>query len=248
MSSIQITRPAAVAALCLLALGTAGCVRSPDGAIEYQSVRMWNDSRLKPLEQSPLPRGGSSSLMPPEGVVARGDIERSDPLVSGRRNGKLVRKIPLAVDHALLERGQNRYNVFCSPCHGLTGAGNGMIVSRGFPHPPDYGLQRLRDAPAGHYFEVVTHGYGVMYPYASRIEPEDRWAIISYIRLLQKKRPVVTEDPYDLEREQARQRDARGAPSPEQIEAETEPAPVAPDAAEPGATGSATGASTNAQE
>jgi mono/diheme cytochrome c family protein len=89
------------------------------------------------------------------------------------------------VTMALLQRGQQRFNINCSPCHGRTGEGNGMIVQRGFPHPPSYFSDKLLNAPNEHFYDVITHGYGVMYPYADRVEPADRWAIIAYIRALQ---------------------------------------------------------------
>jgi mono/diheme cytochrome c family protein len=92
---------------------------------------------------------------------------------------------PPPVTMALLERGRERFDINCSPCHGRTGEGDGMIVQRGFPHPPSYFSEKLRDAPNQHFYDVITHGYGVMYPYADRVEPADRWAITAYIRALQ---------------------------------------------------------------
>ncbi len=84
-----------------------------------------------------------------------------------------------------MQRGHERYYIYCSPCHGLDGKGDGMIVERGFPKPPSYHTDRLRAAPARHFFDVITKGYGVMYPYAARVTPEDRWAIVAYVRALQ---------------------------------------------------------------
>ncbi len=92
---------------------------------------------------------------------------------------------PPPVTTALLERGQQRFDIYCSPCHGRVGDGNGMIVQRGFPHPPSYDSEVLRKAPNQLFFDVITHGYGVMYPYGDRVEPADRWAIVAYIRALQ---------------------------------------------------------------
>lgn len=92
---------------------------------------------------------------------------------------------PPPVTLALLERGKQRFDINCSPCHGRLGDGNGMIVQRGFPHPPSYYIERLRQAPNQHFYDVITHGYGVMYPYADRVEPADRWSITAYIRALQ---------------------------------------------------------------
>jgi len=137
--------------------------------------------------------------------MARGERGSDDPVVTGRgADGKLVTKIPIAVTKAMLERGHERFNIYCSPCHNRIGDGRGMIVKRGFPHPPDYALVRLRNAPVGHFYDVITNGYGVMYSYAARVEQEDRWAVAAYIRALQAARPVVTVDPYEQERLRAR--------------------------------------------
>ena len=92
---------------------------------------------------------------------------------------------PPPVTMALLERGRQRFDIYCSPCHGRTGEGNGMIVQRGFPQPPTYFSERLRNASNQHFYDVITHGYGVMYPYSDRVTPADRWAIVAYIRALQ---------------------------------------------------------------
>ena len=107
---------------------------------------------------------------PPPGTVAR-DEEPAHP--------------PPPVTLALLHRGRERYGIFCAPCHGLSGTGNGMIVQRGFPQPPSYLSEKLREAPIEHFYDVITHGYGVMFPYAARVPPPDRWAIAAYIRALQ---------------------------------------------------------------
>ncbi|WP_333683755.1 c-type cytochrome [Pontibaca methylaminivorans] len=109
-----------------------------------------------------------------EGTVARGDLER-----------QRQRDRPPPVDAALLERGRERYDIFCAPCHGLTGRGDGRVVQRGFPAPPDYLSARLRAAPARHFVDVIANGYGVMFPYGARVAPRDRWAITAYIRALQ---------------------------------------------------------------
>lgn len=119
----------------------------------------------------------------PAGVVAQGDLERTARVAT-----------PPPVDERLLARGRERYDVFCSPCHGLSGRGDGMIVQRGFPAPPSYGEARLRAAPGRYIFDVITNGYGVMYPYASRVEPEDRWAIVAYVRALQEAQAAKVAD------------------------------------------------------
>jgi mono/diheme cytochrome c family protein len=91
----------------------------------------------------------------------------------------------MPVTRDVLARGRERYNIYCTPCHDRLGEGRGMIVQRGFPPPPSYHIDRLRQAPVGHFYSVITNGYGTMYSYASRISPEDRWAITAYIRALQ---------------------------------------------------------------
>ncbi len=100
----------------------------------------------------------------------------------------------MPVTRQSLARGRERFNIYCAVCHGATGDGNGMIVQRGFPQPPSFHDQRLRDAPAGHFVDVITNGYGVMYSYASRVAPEDRWAIAAYIRALQLSQHAASAD------------------------------------------------------
>ncbi len=118
-----------------------------------------------------LPYGAEANwpALPPPGIVARD--EKPAP--------------PPPVTLALIERGQQRFDIYCAPCHSRVGDGHGMIVQRGFPSPPSYYIERLREAPVQHFYDVITHGYGAMYPYAARVEPADRWAIIAYIRALQ---------------------------------------------------------------
>jgi mono/diheme cytochrome c family protein len=123
----------------------------------------------------------------PAGVVAQGDLDRDDHVAK-----------PPPVSAALLARGQERYDIYCSPCHGLSGEGDGMIVRRGFPAPPSYHSERLRVASAQHIFDVISNGYGVMYSYAARVEPRDRWAIVAYIRALQQSRNTKLADMPEL--------------------------------------------------
>lgn len=123
----------------------------------------------------------------PAGAVAQGDLDRAARVSS-----------PPPVDARLLARGRERYDAFCSPCHGLSGRGDGMIVQRGFPAPPSYGEARLRAAPGRYIFDVITNGYGVMYSYAARVEPEDRWAVVAYVRALQEAQSARVSDIPDL--------------------------------------------------
>jgi mono/diheme cytochrome c family protein len=128
-------------------------------------------------------RAASRPLVP--NTVPREESENLGPAATGWQNGQLALDIPLPITSQLLARGQERFGIYCAVCHGDDGYGQGMIVQRGFPAPPSFHTDRLRQAPAGHFFDVMTRGYGVMYPYASRVTPEDRWAITAYIRALQ---------------------------------------------------------------
>jgi mono/diheme cytochrome c family protein len=134
--------------------------------------------------------------------VPRGDLKLgpNELLYFGKLNGQPSEAFPYPVTAEIVQRGQQRYNVFCSPCHGFTGDGDGMIVQRGFRHPPSFHEDRLRTAPVGHFFDVITNGFGVMYPYNYRIPVADRWAIISYVRALQLSRQVPIADVPDAER------------------------------------------------
>jgi mono/diheme cytochrome c family protein len=126
---------------------------------------------------------GGTARPVPAGTVARGDLAR-----------EAAGATPPPVDAALLARGQEGFTVFCAPCHGAAGEGDGMIVRRGFPAPPSYHTARLRTAPARHFYDVITDGYGVMYSYADRVAPADRWAIAAYIRALQLSRQARVAD------------------------------------------------------
>ena len=178
---IRMTKNWMLLGCALGAVALSGCTR--DG--QFQAISMWNESRLKPLEESPYPGGESSSLPIPPGTVARGELSNEDPVNTGRNGKALVATIPVKVTPELLERGQDRFNIYCFECHGRSGRGDGMIVKRGFPPPPDYAIARLRSAPVGHFYDVITNGYGAMYSYAARVPVPDRWAIAAYIRVLQ---------------------------------------------------------------
>ncbi|MBI1898556.1 MAG: cytochrome c [Acidobacteria bacterium] len=112
----------------------------------------------------------------------------------------LVTEFPMPVTRSLLERGRDRFNIFCTPCHGYTGRGNGMIVQRGLVGPKSFHLERLKSAPVGHFFEVITNGFGAMYSYAQRIPVQDRWAIVAYIRALQLSQGATLNDVPETER------------------------------------------------
>jgi mono/diheme cytochrome c family protein len=163
-------------AAIVLSLLLAGCAENEmDNQPKYQ----------RPYSASAFFADGQSSRPVVFGTVARGQLRIDSKYDTGKSGDLLIDEIPHTVDRAVLARGQERFNIYCSPCHGRTGDGQGMIVKRGFSAPPSYHLERLRDAPAGHFFNVITNGHGAMYSYASRIAPDDRWAIVAYIRALQ---------------------------------------------------------------
>ncbi len=133
-----------------------------------------------------------------EGTVARGWLNDDEQLTTGKVDGKLVDEFPFPVTREVLERGQQRFNAFCTPCHGKTGMGNGMIVQRGLKPPPSFHDQRLRAAPAGYYFDVMSNGFGVMQDYRAQVDVKDRWAIAAYIRALQlSQRATLADVPHD---------------------------------------------------
>jgi mono/diheme cytochrome c family protein len=193
-------RNSAIALLLFsFAFTQSGCDRKG----QFQAISMWNESRLKPYEPGQGLDGVGARRQIPVGTVAQGDIV---PQTARTADNKLTTQFPFPVTKAVLERGQERYNVYCAPCHGLVGNGEGVVAKRGFPHPPDYALKRLREAPVGHFYEVITYGYGIMYPYADRVPSNDRWAIAAYIRALQAARKeVVPQDQWLTERVRARQ-------------------------------------------
>ena len=119
------------------------------------------------------------------GTVARGQLQTDAHFYTGMVESKAADTLPFPVTRPLLDRGQERYAIFCVPCHDSLGNGHGIVVQRGFRQPPSFHLERLREAPIGHFFEVMTNGFGAMADYATQIPPRDRWAIAAYIRALQ---------------------------------------------------------------
>jgi mono/diheme cytochrome c family protein len=146
---------------------------------------MVDQPRLKPLAEDHFMANGGGSRPIPAHTVARGHLDEDEAFFSGKIGDKLVTDFPAPVTRETLSRGRERFEIHCAVCHGSIGDGNGIIVQRGFPRPPSLHEPRLRDAPVGHFFDVITNGYGVMYSYAARVEPTDRWAIAAYIRALQ---------------------------------------------------------------
>jgi mono/diheme cytochrome c family protein len=146
---------------------------------------MGSQPRYDPLEPSILFADGQSARQPVAGTVARGLVQDDTLLVSGTENGQLADRFPFPVTREVLARGRDRFEVFCSPCHGRTGYGDGMVVQRGFIPPPSFHTDELRAAPVGHLFQVETDGLGAMPAYGRQVPAIDRWDIAAYIKALQ---------------------------------------------------------------
>jgi hypothetical protein len=150
---------------------------------------MHDQPKYKYLRGSDFFTDGRSARPLVENTVARGQLQEDSVFYTGMlqsTNGPVpTTEFPIEVNRQVLERGQERFNIYCSPCHGQLGNGLGMIVQRGFKQPPSYHIDRLREAPVGHFFDVMTNGYGAMWKYSPQIEARDRWAIAAYIRVLQ---------------------------------------------------------------
>lgn len=163
---------------------------------------MHDQPRYEPLEASTFFKDGRASRPQVPGTVARGQLKIDGLLYSGKIAGKPVDAFPFPITKDILARGQERYNIFCAPCHARIGDGAGMIVQRGMRQPPSFHIQRLREAPAGYYFDVITNGFGAMYSYADRVAVNDRWAIVAYIRALQLSQNAALEDVPASQRQQ----------------------------------------------
>ena len=202
MTGVLLRRMQALAASLLLTV--AGC--------EKAMQDMYQQPRYNPLDASSLFPDGASARVPAAGSLPLRGGKLAE--ASGGRRGKPAaadpesdavvmpvlavstgptsrfglsgpRDIPLPLSRATYRRGHERYDIFCAPCHSVLGDGDGMVVRRGFPAPPSYHSERLRSAPDSHFYAVISHGYGVMYAYADRLSPQDRWAVVAYIRALQ---------------------------------------------------------------
>ena len=164
-----------VVALLALAAATAACRQD-----------MHDQPKFIPLRPSTFFDDGRSARPLIEGTVARGQLDDDAAFYTGKGpDGKPVDAFPFPVTKEIVERGQDRFNIYCAPCHDRLGTGDGMIVRRGFRHPPSYHIDRLRAVPNGYLYDVISKGFGAMPDYAAQIEPADRWAIVAYIRALQ---------------------------------------------------------------
>lgn len=193
---------AGLVALC----GAAGCRQN-----------MHNQARVDPYEESDFFADGMGSRPLPANTVARGFLREDRALYAGvDAGGRAVAAFPMPVTREVLRRGQERYDVFCSPCHDRVGTGRGMIVQRGYTQPSSYHIDRLRTAPVGYFYDVITRGFGVMPSYAPQVSPEDRWAIVAYIRALQlaQDAELAALTPAERARWEAARRQAETAPPP----------------------------------
>jgi mono/diheme cytochrome c family protein len=163
-----------LALLATVALVGAGCRQD-----------MHDTPRYEAFEASSSFPNGSASRPAPAGTVARGWLRADEALYTGKVAGQVVDQFPFPVAHADLERGQQRFNIYCTPCHGKLGDGQGMVVQRGLRQAASYHQDRLRQEKAGYFFDVISNGFGAMQGYAEQIPVRDRWLIVAYVRALQ---------------------------------------------------------------
>jgi mono/diheme cytochrome c family protein len=159
---------------CCLVAAAAGCRQD-----------MHNQPKYRPLRGTAFFADGGSARPQIEGTVARGTLRENDAFFTGKAGNALVRELPFKVDEAAVTRGQERYNIFCAPCHDATGTGRGMVVQRGYKQPPSFHEDRLRNIEAGYFFDVMTNGFGSMPDYRMQLSARDRWNVVAYIRALQ---------------------------------------------------------------
>lgn len=177
MWKLSKTRYCFVAMIACVLFTAIGCDNMRDG------------NRYKPYESSSFFEDGRASRPLVNGTVARGFLREDEAMYTGKKQGTLISKNPLDITDELILRGHNRYNIHCVVCHGPSGSGNGLAVERGFNQPPSFYDKRLRKAGAGHFYDVITNGRGVMASYANQLTPEDRWAVVAYIQHLQSLKP-----------------------------------------------------------
>ncbi len=175
---------------CLLALFCAGC--------RYD---MQNQPKFVPLQRTWFYPDGRAARPIPEGTIAVDEVGENPALTTGSVNGAFVTVIPVPVSQALLNRGQERFDIYCAPCHSRSGDGDGMIARRGFKHPANLNGDRVKNAPPGYLYSVIVNGYGAMADYSYQIRSvRDRWAIVAYIRALELSRSTTLNDVPPAER------------------------------------------------
>lgn len=200
-------RLACVALLSLIAL--AGC-RRPQ--------MMANQPQYDPLEKSSAFADSAASRPLVEGTVQRGSLDPTDTLLTGKVGDAFVDDFPLPLTPELMARGHERFDIYCSPCHGLAGYGDGMIVARGYRKPPSFHTDQLRSRQNGYLFDVITNGFGSMPAYRAQVKPEDRWAIVAFLRALQVSQNASLADVAQADRAKL---DGEPAAAKEHVEGET---------------------------
>ena len=201
-------------AMALLTLSLAGCRQD-----------MHDQPRYKPLAGTEFFPDHRSARPQVEGTVARGHLRIDEARYTGKIGGEDIDQFPIPIARADLLRGQERFNIYCTPCHGHLGDGNGLVVLRGYRQAASYHTDKLRQAPVGHYFDVITNGFGAMPSYASRVEPDDRWRIIAYIRALQLSESAKIQDvPPDVRQNLPVEPPPRGIAPPAAAPGQTPPA------------------------
>ncbi len=168
--------------MVVIVLALVGCDNMRDG------------NRYKPYEETPFFKDQSTARNLVEGTVARNFLREDTHLYTGKNEkGEFAATFPFTVDEKVLTRGREQFNIYCAVCHGPTGAGDGIVVRRGFTRPPSYRQERLKNMPVGYFFHVMTEGFNTMSSYKTEVSPEDRWAIAAYIRTLQTLEPIPYE-------------------------------------------------------
>ncbi|MBI2963305.1 MAG: cytochrome c [Deltaproteobacteria bacterium] len=177
-------RGSVLLSLALAAAALAGCRQD-----------MHDQPRYEPLAASAFFRDGRSARPPIDDTVARGRLDEDAEFHAGKTAaGKPLEVFPIAVTAERIRRGRERYDIFCAPCHDHTGSGRGMVVRRGFKQPPSFHIDRLRQAAPGYFFDVMTNGFGAMPDYRTQIDAADRWAIVAYLRALQRSQQATLAD------------------------------------------------------
>ena len=155
---------------------------------------MHDQPKYQPLERSSFFEDGRASRPLLAGTIARGHLREDEHLYTGKSGKDPVSTFPFPISEKVIKRGQERFNIYCSPCHDRIGTGLGMVVRRGMRQPPSYHNDRLREAPVGYFYDVITNGFGAMADYSAQVEPADRWAIVAYIRVLQRSQHATVAD------------------------------------------------------
>jgi mono/diheme cytochrome c family protein len=158
---------------------------------------MHDQPKYRPLRASAFFENTSSARPLVDGTIARGTLQTDTAFFTGKNGAMLVSELPFPVTQAVLDRGQERFNIYCTPCHDATGSGNGLVVQRGYPKPQTYHSDKLRQIEAGYFFDVMTNGFGRMPDYRAQITPRDRWNIVAYIRALQLSQHAAASDVKD---------------------------------------------------